>query len=152
VLKKLCPQFHDLSALGCESCQFGKHHCLSSFPRVNKRANSPFKLIHSNVWGPCPVLSKPGFKYFVTFVDDFSRVTYLYLMKNSFELFTYFSAFYTEIKTQFNVVVQTLRSDNAKEYFSESFQSYMIQNGILHQSSCVDILSQNGVQQQQQQQ
>ncbi|XP_031285404.1 uncharacterized protein LOC116144087 [Pistacia vera] len=40
---------------------------------------------------------------------------------------------------------QTLRNDNAKEYFSSSFQSYMSQHGILHQSSCVDTPSQNGV-------
>nr|XP_016492553.1 PREDICTED: uncharacterized protein LOC107812042 [Nicotiana tabacum] len=60
-------------------------------------------------------------------------------------MFTYFSAFCAEVKTQFNASVRTLRSDNAKEYMSELFQSYMRQHGILHQSSCVDIPSQNGV-------
>ena len=90
-------------------------------------------------------MSKTGFKYFVTFVDDYSRVTWLYLMKNRFELFSHFSAFCAEIKTQFNVSVHTLRSDNTKEYFSDSFQAYMIQHGILHQSSCVDTPSRNGV-------
>ena len=44
-------------------------------PRVNKRASAPFELVHSNVWGPYPVLSPTRFKYFVTFVGDFSRVT-----------------------------------------------------------------------------
>ena len=82
ILKKLCPQFSSMSSLDCESCQFAKHHRLSSSPRVNKRANAPFELVHSDVWGPCPVTSKPGFKYFVTFVDDYSRMTWLYLMKN----------------------------------------------------------------------
>jgi hypothetical protein len=46
---------------------------------------------------------------------------------------------------QFNLSVRTLRSDNAKEYFSDVFQHYMAQNGIIHQSSCVDTPSQNGV-------
>ena len=64
-----------MSSLDCESCQFAKHHRLSSSPRVNKRVNAPFKLVHSDVWGPCPITSKPGFKYFVTFVDDYSRMT-----------------------------------------------------------------------------
>ena len=58
-------------------------------PRVNKRASAPFELVHS-VWGPCPVLSPIGFKYVVTFVDDFSCVTWLYLMKSCYEVFFFF--------------------------------------------------------------
>ena len=54
--------------------------------RVDKRASAPFELVHYDVWGPCPVLSS-GFKYFVIFVNDFSRVTWLYLMKIHSELF-----------------------------------------------------------------
>ena len=91
-------------------------------------------------------MSPIGFKYFVTFVDDFSRVTWLYLMKSCFEFFfSHFSVFCAEIQTQFHVSVQTLRSDNAKEYLSEPFQSFMLQYGILHQTSCVDTPSQNEV-------
>ena len=56
-------------------------------PRVNKQASAPFELVHSDVWGPCPVMSPTGFKYFVTFVDDFSCVTWFYLMKSIFEFF-----------------------------------------------------------------
>jgi hypothetical protein len=62
-------------------------------------------------------------------------------MKSHSELFSHFCA---EIKTQFNVSIHTLRCDNAKEYLSASFQTYMIHNGILHQTSCVDT-PQNGV-------
>ena len=82
LLKKLCPQFSSLLSLDCESCQFAKHHRLSYSPRVNKRASAPFELVHSYVWGPCPVVSPTEFRYFVTFVDDYSRTTWLYLMKN----------------------------------------------------------------------
>ena len=134
-----------MSSLDCESCQFAKHHHISSSLRVNKRANAPFALVHSDVWGSCPVTSKTGFRYFVTFVDDYSRMTWLYLMKSRSELFSNFSAFCAEIHTQFNVPIQILRSDNAKEYMSETFQRYMIKHGILHQTSYVDTSSQNGV-------
>ena len=82
LLKKLCPQFSSLLSLDCESCQFAKHHRLSYIPRVNKRASAPFELVHSDVWGSCPVVSPTGFRYFVTFVDNYSRTTWLYLMKN----------------------------------------------------------------------
>lgn len=42
---------------------------------MNKRALSPFKLVHYNDWSPYPIVSKPGFKYFGTFVDDYSQIT-----------------------------------------------------------------------------
>ena len=145
LLKKLCPQFSSLLSLDCESCQFAKHHRLSYSPRVNKRASVHFELVHSDVWGPCPVVSPTRFRYFVTFVDDYSRTTWLYLMKNRSELFSHFRAFCAEIHTQFHVYVQNLRSDNAKEYVSEQFHSFMLQHGILHQTSCIDTPTQNGV-------
>lgn len=140
----LYPQFQKVSSLECESCQFAKHHRLSSLPRINKRVSHSFELVHSDVWGPCSVLSN-GFRYFVTFVDDFSRMTWLYFMKSRSELLSHFQSFCAEIKTQFNVSVKILRIDNAKEYFSAPFQTYMTKNGMLHQSSCADTPSQNGV-------
>ena len=63
-------------------------------------------------------MSPTWFKYFITFVDDFSHVTWLYLMKSRFELFSHFSVFCAKIQTQFHVFVQTLKSDNTKEYLS----------------------------------
>ena len=60
-------------------------------------------------------MSPIGFKYFVTFVDDLSYVTWLYLMNSRSELFSHFTAFCTEIQTQFHLPVQILRSDNAKK-------------------------------------
>ncbi|XP_048225610.1 uncharacterized mitochondrial protein AtMg00300-like [Ricinus communis] len=75
LLKKMCPQFHNLSSLECESCQYVKHHRLNFSSRINKHASVPFDLVYSDVWGPCPVVSKAGIKYFVTFVDNYSRLT-----------------------------------------------------------------------------
>ena len=59
-------------------------------------------------------MSPIGFEYFVTFVNDFSWVTWLYLMKSLSEIFFFphISVFCEEIQTQFHVSVQTLRSDN----------------------------------------
>ncbi|CAM8877197.1 unnamed protein product [Rhodiola kirilowii] len=145
VLRNLCPAFSSLSSLNCESCRFAKHHRLSSSPRVNNGVSAPFELVHSDVWGPCPVPSVPGFRYFVTFVDDFSRMTWIYFMKNRSELFQHFSSVCAEIQTQFGVPVKILRSDNAKEYLSAPFHEFMQKHGILHQTSCVDTPSQNGV-------
>ena len=66
-------------------------------------------------------------------------------MKSRSELFSHLSAFCAEIQTQFHVSIKILRSNSAKEYLSEPFQSFMLQHGILHQTFCVDTPSQNGV-------
>ena len=66
-------------------------------------------------------------------------------MKTRVELYSIFQKFHAEIRTQFNTVIRILRSDNAKEYFSTSFSSFMSSHGILHQSSCAYTPQQNGV-------
>ena len=65
-------------------------------------------------------------------------------MKNHSKLFSHFNAFYAEIPIPFHVYVQNLRIDNTKEYMFEQFQSFMLQNDILHQTSFIDT-PQNGV-------
>ena len=99
LLKKLYPLFFSLSSLNCESCQYDNIHRMHLSPKVNKRASAPFELVHSDVWGPCLVMSPTRFKYFVTFVDDFSHITWLYLMKSHSELFSHFNVFCSEIQT-----------------------------------------------------
>ena len=54
---------------------------MSFSPRINKCSLHPFDLVHSDVWGPCRLPNVLGFRYFLSFVDDFSRVTWLYLLK-----------------------------------------------------------------------
>ena len=66
-------------------------------------------------------------------------------MKTRVELFSIFKKFHAEIRTQFNTSIRILRSDNAKEYFSTPFSSFMSSHEILHQSSCAYTPQQNGV-------
>ena len=65
--------------------------------------------------------------------------------ENLSELFSIFKKFHAEICTQFNTSIRILRSDNAKEYFSMPFSSYMSSHGLFHQSSYAYIPQQNGV-------
>ena len=102
-------------------------------------------LVHTDVWGPSRSTFTLGFCYFVTFIDDYSRCTWLFLMKTRAEIFSIFQKFHVEIRTQFNTSIRILRSDNAKEYFSMSFSSFMSSHRILHRSSCAYTPQQNGV-------
>ena len=144
-LKQMVPHLSHLKTLNCESCQLGKHVRVS-FPSNNtNRIKTPFELIHSDVWGPSRVTTILGYRYYVTFIDDFSRCTWLFLMKDRSELFDVFQTFCSTIKNQFGKTIHILRSDNAKEYFSQSFKSFLNSHGIIHQSSCPHTPQQNGV-------
>ena len=105
-------------------------------PRRESRVSSHFHLVHSDIWGPINTPSLLGLRYFVIFVDDYSRVTYLYLMKERSELYSIFKSFYMEIKTQFNASLRIFCSDNAREYFHTSLSQFFDDHGIIHQSSC----------------
>ena len=143
--QKLVPHFSSLSSLECESCHLGKHTLVLFLKRLDPRTKSLFELIHTDVWGPSRSTFTLGFRYFVTFIDDYSRCTWLFLMKTRVELFSIFQKFHAEIRTQFNTSIRILRSDNAKEYFSTPFSSFTSSHGILHQSSCAYTPQQNGV-------
>ena len=88
--------------------------------------------MHSNIWGPTRVDSTLDFSYFVTFIDDFSRCTWLFLIKSRSELFSVFQTFTVEIKTQFGISIRDFCSDNVPKYFSSQFTIFMTANGILH--------------------
>jgi hypothetical protein len=66
--------------------QFRKTHL--PFPLSKCKSKKPFELIHSDVWEPAPLDSFNGYKYFVIFIDDFSRTTWLYLLKNKSKVFS----------------------------------------------------------------
>ena len=103
-----------------------------------------FELVHSDVWGPT-IESIDGYKYFVSFIDDFSRVTWIYLLKFKSEVIDVFKNFHMLVMTQFSARLKILRSDNGTEYMSQKMTQYLASYGILHQSSCVSTPQQNGV-------
>ena len=141
--RKMVPQFSSLSSMECESCHLGKHTCIPFPNSLDEQTKSHFKLVYTNVWGPSRTESTLGFRYFVTFVDDYSRCTWLFLMKTRAELFSIFQKFHVEVRTHFNTSIHILRSDNVKEYLSASFSSFMSSHRILYQSSYAYTSQQN---------
>ena len=66
-------------------------------------------------------------------------------MKTRAKLFSIFQKFHPKVRTQFNISILILRGDNAKEYLSRPFSSFLFSHGLLHQSSCAYTPQQNGV-------
>lgn len=76
----------------CTSCHSIKSHALP-FSCSATRSTSLLQLVHTNLWGPSPVLSISGFRYYVSFVDNYSRYTWLYPLKYKSDLFGVFLIF-----------------------------------------------------------
>ena len=74
-LQKMVPSLSSLSTLDCESCQLGKHTRATFSRSIEGRSESIFSLVHSDIWGPSRVSSTLGFRYFVSFFDDYSICT-----------------------------------------------------------------------------
>ncbi|KAL9443488.1 hypothetical protein AB3S75_016782 [Citrus x aurantiifolia] len=58
----------------CDACQIGKMHKLH-FPASVIKTKFPLDILHTDLWGPAPVVSSQGYRYYVSFVDDFIRFT-----------------------------------------------------------------------------
>lgn len=105
-------------------------------------SESPFDLVHLDVWGPFSVESVEGHKYFLTIVDDCTRVTWIYMMKCKSDVSRLFPDFVKHISTQYHSVIKAIRSDNASEL---AFTQFLKDKGIFHYFSCAYTPEQNSV-------
>ena len=144
-LKRLFPSFHNCNlSLDCEACIPTKSQKHSYSPSLT-RTDNPFDLDHSDVWGPAPDINSHRYSYFVLFVDDCTRMSWIYFHKHKSEVFNVFVKFYNMILTQFHTRLKILRSDNGGEYVSHKIKHFFLEHGMLHQTTCLDTPQQNGV-------
>lgn len=121
-LKHVFPSlFSDISGLElkCETCILAKSH-RTTYPLSLNKSTAPFTLIHSDVWGPSPKPTMHGYRWFVIFVDDCTRMTWLYLLRHKTEVFDIFQSFYKMVCTQYSMQPRVLRSDNGGEYVNSA--------------------------------
>jgi hypothetical protein len=126
----------------CESCQLGKSKQLL-FSLSSRCTKFPLELIHSNVW-TSPVSSSSGCRFYVVFVDDYSRYSWLYPIINKSDVFQCFLKFKFLVEKQFSAIIKQFQSDNGGEYTSNQFKHFLTQHGILHRLNCPHISQQNG--------
>ena len=102
-------------------------------------------LIHTDVCGPMRNESFGGSRYFITFIDDYSRYSTVYILKRKSEALEYFKTYEKSCLTQLGYQVRSLRSDNGGEYVSQEFESYLKERGIKHETTSPHSPQQNGV-------
>ena len=81
-------------------------------------STQPLELIHTDVW-TSPILSISGCKYYVVFVDDYSRYTWIYPLYNKSDVFQSFVKFKLLVENQFSSIIKQLQSDGRGEYNSQ---------------------------------
>ena len=95
VIKNKFPCVKYNKSFVCDVCHFAKQKGLC-FPISTSKSKKCFDLIHVDVWGPYSIPSIHGHKYFLTIVNDYSRYTWIFLLKqksevvNVLENFSYF--------------------------------------------------------------
>ncbi|KAL6527326.1 hypothetical protein OROGR_016416 [Orobanche gracilis] len=128
----------------CSGCKLGKFSALP-FSLSNSKSKAPFDLMHSDVWGPAPVATKGGSRYYVSFIDDCTIYCWVYLMKYCSDFLSIYTAFQSYVKTQHSAVVKCFRADLGGEYTYGNLSDLFVADGTVHQSSCTDTPQQNGV-------
>jgi len=91
------------------------------------------------------VLTKGGKRYFMTLIDDSTRFCYVYLLNTKDEALHYFKIYKAEVENQLEKKIKRIRSDRGGEYFSNEFDSFCAEHGIIHERTPPYSPQSNGV-------
>ena len=122
----------NMSSSICDACQCGKSHQLS-YTASERVSTMPLELIHSDVWGPA-ISSSGGYKYYVSFIDDYSRFCWIYLLKHKSDVEQVFYAFQAHVERLLDGKIKAVQSDWGGEY--HRLHCYFQRIGISHRVSC----------------
>ena len=128
----------------CDVCQQGKQVRLP-FPHSSWKAKYKLELVHSDVCGPMSVPSLNGSRYFLTFIDDYTRWCWIYFLTQKSQVAEKFGEFKKMVENQAECKIKCIRTDNGGEYTGHCFQSICKESGIVHQFTTPYTPQQNGV-------
>ena len=138
----LLPNF-DCPSEKCQVCVESKFS-KAPFHSVDNRVSEPLDLIHTNICDMKSIPSRGGNKYFITFIDDYSRYCYVYLLRSKDEAVNAFKTYKAEVETQLNKKIKIIRSDRGGEY-EFPFEEICTEFGIVHQMTAPYTPQSNGV-------
>ncbi|WVY99219.1 hypothetical protein V8G54_031370 [Vigna mungo] len=131
-LVKGIPAFATPSKI-CECCAAGKQN-RSAFKRhAPKRARQVLNVVHADVCGPFDVSSLGGNRYFLLFVDEFSRKLWVYLLKDKKETYNCFVKFCCMVERQSGQQIKVFRTNGEGEFNSGDMHTFCADKGIIHE-------------------
>lgn len=132
------------SVFHCDIYEFVKNHRVPYLSSLNKFFE-PFAVIHSDISGPAKVESLSQARYFITFIDECTRMTWISLLQKKSDAYIAFKDFYNMVHTQYQRQIRVWQSDNAMEFMQSILNEYLRQQGVRHQTSCTYTPQQNGL-------
>ena len=141
----LIPSFTLAKGSKCQACVQAKQPRKPHKPVKEARDLAPLELIHSDLCEMNGVLTKGGKKYFMTLIDDSTRFCYVYLLKTKDEALHYFKIYKAEVENQLERKIKRVRSDRGGEYFSNEFDLFCAEHGIIHKRTPPHSPQSNGV-------
>jgi hypothetical protein len=114
-----CTPYESSSESICDACLRAKAHQLP-YPISTSRSTAPLELIFSDVWGPA-IDSFGRKKYYVSFIDDYSKFTWIYLLRHKSEVFKHFAEFQSLVEQMLNHKILVVQSDWGGEYEKLNF-------------------------------
>ena len=143
LLKKLDIKTED-EDFECKTCLLAKMTRSSHKPQEIK-SKRPLDLIYTDLSRIIRTPSSGNYKYFLSFVDDYSRYSTVYLLKSKEEVCEKFDHFKAFVENKFERKIKELRSDNGTEYTNDRFQKIITESGINHERTQIKTPQQNGV-------
>ena len=130
----------------CESCVYAKATRKPiAKARQGERATEFAQEVHSDLWGPAPVPTIGGRRYYISFTDDKTRLTYLHLLRQKSEAFGAYKDFESWCHTQHDARIKVLHSDRGGEYLGKEFTLHLKSAGTEHKLTVHDTPQHNGV-------
>jgi transposase InsO family protein len=130
--------------LHCEPCIVGKHH-RDPFPaKASHHATRLLERIHSNLH-EVPVPTASGYRYWITFIDDWLRYGWIWLLKKKSDAFEAFKAFKAYVELQFGAKIACLYNNKGGEYIGHLWDAFFAEHGIRREHTVEGMSQQGGV-------
>uniref|UniRef100_A0A2N9EXA4 Integrase catalytic domain-containing protein n=1 Tax=Fagus sylvatica TaxID=28930 RepID=A0A2N9EXA4_FAGSY len=129
----------------CTDCMVGKQHRDAIPKRSLWRASQRLQLVHADICGPIKPVSNSKKRYFISFIDDYSRKVWIYFLAEKSEAFTIFKNYKNLVEKETGAFIRCLRTDRGGEFTSDEFKVFCKANGISRQLTAAYTPQQNGV-------
>jgi transposase InsO family protein len=128
----------------CDVCQLGKL-TKKKFSISRRVTTKSLEIVHSYLCGPIRDKALTGARYFLTFSDNFSKKTWVYMLKTKSQTYKRFLQYKAKVENQTGKKIKTLRTDNGGEYISRRFEELFEKAGIRHEKSQAYTPQSNGL-------
>jgi hypothetical protein len=139
----------------CKPCMLSKICCIHLPMKAHRSARRPLQFIHSDVGGPINVQLYLGNHYWITFVNEYTRFLWVYLLKKKLEAERVYTQWRDDVQAHFRAevgevhllpsFVKFFQTDNGGKYTSKAFETRLKKDGFIHETTALDTPAQNGL-------